>query len=171
MKVLIHSNQKLISAALLILRVGLGAIMFAHGAQKVLGAFGGKGLETTVQMMSKGLGGPEWLPYLSAFTEFLGGTFILLGLLTRFWSAAVLINMCVAVVVIHLKNGFFAPTGFEFPALLAICALALLIAGPGNFSLDWVLFHRESKFRAMVTARPSSSFSVPGGSAQFKPAK
>ena len=170
MKAFTYSNDKLVSTALLILRIGVGAIMFAHGAQKVLGIWGGKGLETTVAMMSKGLGGPEWLPYLSAFTEFLGGAFILLGLFTRFWSIGVLINMCVAVFMVHLKNGFFAPTGFEYPALLAVCALALTFAGPGMFSLDWALFHRNV-LRRTTTTRTTRSFSVPGGKAQFGGAK
>lgn len=170
MKALIHSNEKLINTGLLVLRIGIGAIMFAHGAQKVLGIWGGKGLETSVAMMSKGLGGPEWLPYLSAFTEFLGGAFILLGLFTRFWSAAVLINMCVAVFMVHLKNGFFAPTGFEYPGLLAMCALSLLIMGPGMFSFDWALFHRNA-FSESVTTRRTGTLQVPGGTAQFGGAK
>ncbi|HEY3874898.1 MAG TPA: DoxX family protein [Candidatus Kapabacteria bacterium] len=172
MKIFIASNEKAVSTALLVLRIGVGAIMFAHGAQKVFGIWGGKGLATTVQMMSQGLGGPAWLPYFSAFTEFLGGTFILFGLLTRFWSIAVLINMCVAIFAVHLKNGFFAPMGFEFPGLVAMCALALAIAGPGMFSLDWAIFHpREGSMHVRHTTRLFPPFSVPGGSAQFKPTK
>jgi putative oxidoreductase len=166
MKTFIQSNEKLVSAAMLLLRISLGAIMFAHGSQKVLGIWGGKGLETTVQMMSKSLRGPDWLPYLSAFTEFLGGAAVLLGLFTRFFSFAVLINMSVAVFAVHLKNGFFAPTGFEFPGSLAMTSLAITIAGPGIFSLDQLIFGARA-------GKPSSrtSFSVPSGKAQFRPAK
>ena len=143
MKIFIHSNEKLISAAILVIRVTLGVIMFAHGSQKVLGVVGGKGLDVTVPMMAKSLGGPDWLPYLSCFTEFLGGIAILFGVFTRFFSIAVLINMLVAVFAVHIKNGFFAPMGFEFPGSLAMMALAITLAGPGMFSFDQLLFGRD----------------------------
>ena len=140
MKIFTHTSEKLEMTAILIVRITLGIIMFAHGSQKVLGVFGGKGLEVTVAMMSKGLGGPAWLPYLSAFTEFLGGAAMVLGLFTRFFSIGILINMLVAVIVVHLPNGFFAPMGFEFPGSLAMSALAITLAGPGKVSLDYLLF-------------------------------
>jgi putative oxidoreductase len=147
MKVFTHTSEKLEMTALLIIRITLGVIMFAHGSQKVLGVFGGPGLEATVAMMSKGLGGPAWLPYLSAFTEFLGGAAMILGLFTRFFGIGILINMCVAVIVVHLKNGFFAPMGFEFPGSLAMSALAITLAGPGKISLDHLLFGRSIKVK------------------------
>ncbi len=143
MKVFIHTNEKLIGAAVLVVRVSLGAIMFAHGAQKTLGIFGGNGLDATVAGMSAGLGIPTWLVYLSVFTEFLGGIGLLLGLFTRFFGIAVLINMLVAVFAVHFKNGFLGATGFEFSGSLALMSLAIAIAGPGMFSLDHVLFHPE----------------------------
>jgi putative oxidoreductase len=145
MKIFIQSNEKLINAAILVVRLTLGIIMFAHGSQKVLGVFGGKGLDATVAMMSKGLGGPEWLPYLSAFTEFLGGIAMILGIFTRFFGIGILINMTVAVITVHLKNGFFAPMGFEFPGSLAMSALAITLAGPGRFSVDQLLFGGRRK--------------------------
>ncbi len=111
----------------------------------MLGVFGGKGLDVTVAMMSKGLGGPEWLPYLSAFTEFLGGAAMILGIFTRFFGIAILINMTVAVIAVHLKNGFFAPMGFEFPGSLAMSAIAIMLAGPGMFSVDQLLFGGRGK--------------------------
>jgi putative oxidoreductase len=140
MKVFSYKNEGLYSTALLVLRIAIGSIMFAHGATKVLGIWGGKGLEATATGMSTSMNIPLWLAYLSPFTEFLGGIFILLGLFTRFFSIAVLINMLVAVFAVHLKNGFIGQGGFEYPALLAMVALAIAISGPGIFSLDHALF-------------------------------
>ncbi len=145
MKIFIHSNEKLIGAAILVIRVTLGVLMFAHGAQKVFGVFGGKGLDATVDGMSKGLGMPSWLAYLSCFTELVGGIGIILGVLTRFFSIAVLINMLVAVFAVHFKNGLLGPGGFEFPGSLAMLALTIALAGPGMLSLDHVLFHPKAK--------------------------
>jgi putative oxidoreductase len=152
-KIFIQSNEKLIDTAILIVRLTLGIIMFAHGSQKVFGVWGGKGLDVTVAMMSKGLGGPAWLPYLSAFTEFLGGAAMILGVFTRFFGIAILINMTVAVVAVHLKNGFFAPMGFEFPGSLAMSALAITLAGPGRFSVDHLLLGGRVKNAKAVSER------------------
>jgi putative oxidoreductase len=169
MKIFIGTNEKLISMALLVLRIALGLIFFAHGSQKVLGLFGGKGLDETVAMMHKSLGGPLFLPYLSAFAEFLGGIGILLGLFTRFFGMALLINMCVAVFAVHLKNGFFAPTGFEYPASLGMLALAITLAGPGLFSLDYALFSSRIPRESEDQERIQPPFNVPSGTVQFGP--
>jgi putative oxidoreductase len=142
-KLFIGSNDRLMSWGILILRVAIGSVMLAHGSQKVLGVFGGKGLDATVSMMSAGLGLPAFFIYLSTFTEFLGGIALLFGVLTRFFGIAVLTNMLVAVYAVHMKNGFFAPTGFEFPWTLAMIALGIIMMGPGEFSLDRAVFWSE----------------------------
>jgi putative oxidoreductase len=143
MKALIHSNKELIGTAYLILRIGLGVIMFAHGAQKVLGWFGGNGLDATVAGMGKGLGIPPFLVYLSAFTEFLGGMAMIFGILTRFFGIALTINMAVAVIGVHLKNGMLGQGGYEYPLSLGLMALAISIGGPGILSLDHLLFKHK----------------------------
>jgi len=142
-KLFIGSNDRLMNWGILILRIAIGIVMFAHGSQKVLGVFGGKGLDATVSMMSAGLGLPPFFIYLSVFTEFFGGIALLFGVLTRFFGVAVLINMLVAVLAVHFKNGFFAPTGFEFPWTLAMIALGIIIMGPGEFSFDQAFFWNE----------------------------
>lgn len=104
--------------ALLILRFVLGAILIAHGYHKVFGGF-----HHHMDFVGS-LGIPRWLAYLSAGTEFFGGIAIVLGLFTRFFSLAVLIEMAVAIWKVHFKNGLVGPGGYEFPLALAAIAVA-----------------------------------------------
>jgi putative oxidoreductase len=120
--------------ALLALRVLLGVIMVAHGYGKV---FHG-GLAQHVSRVAS-LGLPGWLAYPSAFTEFFGGILLIVGLLTRFVSFAVLIDMAVAIWKIHWKNGMFGKGGYEFPLTLATIALVFICSGAGPLALDAVL--------------------------------
>ncbi|MGE5400113.1 MAG: DoxX family protein [Ignavibacteriales bacterium] len=132
------------SVVILILRIILGIIFFAHGSQKVLGLFGGKGLGATVLAFSTNLNIPPFLIYLAAFTEFLGGLLLILGLLTRIASAGIVIDMAVAIIQIHLKNGFFNPAGIEFPLALLIIAFCVFLYGAGKYSIDSTLAGRFS---------------------------
>jgi putative oxidoreductase len=163
MKVFIRTNKELVGIAMLVIRLGLGILIFAHGAQKVLGAFGGPGLDATVDGMTKMLGIPPFLAYLSAFTELLGGIAMIFGILTRFFGIALTINMAVAVIGVHLKNGLLGPGGAEYPLSLGLMALAISIAGPGMLSLDHVLFKHK--------INEPKRFDVPAGKAQFASGK
>ena len=164
MRIFIETNERLVSTGLLLIRVVLGVVFFAHGAQKVLGMFGGHGLMATATTMGKMTAIPDWLFYIASFAELLGGIGMLLGLLTRFWGLALLIDMSVAVLTVHAPHGFFLPMGFEYPASLGIIAFAILIAGPGLFSLDHVLFSGSA-----ITKRDrKTNFPVPGGTAAFR---
>jgi putative oxidoreductase len=160
-KLFTGTNDQLVSLGILLMRIAIGGVMFAHGSQKVLGIFGGKGMDATVSMMSAGLGLPAFFIYLSIFTEFLGGIALLFGALTRFFGIAVLINMLVAVMAVHFKNGFFAPTGFEYPGTLAMIALGIIIMGPGKFSLDRAVFWNE---RVRIAKPQSTVRSIPNSS-------
>ena len=130
--------------ALLVLRVVLGVIFIMHGSQKVLGFFGGPGLPATVQFFQSKLGIPPFLGYTVAFTEFFGGIALILGLFTRLAALGIGTNMAVAVAKVHLANGFFLNWfcqggrghGFEYNLALIAMALALVLAGGGNYSLD-----------------------------------
>ncbi len=134
------------SWAITVIRVVLGVIFFAHGAQKVLGWFGGYGLKgTTGYFTSMGL--PLPIAYLVCFFEFLGGIGLVLGLLTRPAALAVAIVMVGAIVTVHWANGFFVNwemkpgKGHGFEANLAFLAMAVacLIAGGGALSIDRAL--------------------------------
>ena len=136
-----------VNTALLIIRVTLGVIFFAHGAQKVMGWYGGYGLKGTTGYFKTAMGIPITMGYLSAFTEFFGSMFLIFGFLTRLAALGILINMIVAIIKAHLPTGFFMNwnneanrgEGYEFSMTLALIALVLVIAGAGQFSLDNVL--------------------------------
>ena len=122
--------------ALLVMRLALGAIMAAHGYHNVFG-----GLHHHAQMVA-GLGLPGWLGYVSAFTEFLGGLLILVGLFTRAAAFAVCIDMVVAIWKVHLHNGLIGSPdrpGYEFALAAAALAFALILFGGGPIAIDHVL--------------------------------
>ncbi len=136
------------SWAITFVRVTLGVIFFAHGAQKVLGWFGGYGLKgTTAYFTSTGL--PIVVAYAVCFFEFLGGVGLMLGLLTRLAALAVIIVMVGAIAKVHWRHGLFINweltpgKGHGFEANLAYIAMALacVIAGGGALSLDALLKH------------------------------
>ena len=107
--------------------------LFVFGFSGVSGAFAQMGIP------APGLLGP-----FVAFVEFFGGIAILLGLLTRLAALGICATMVVAILTVHLQNGFFAPTGVEFPLSLLGSAIALVIAGAGAFSLDALIGKRLS---------------------------
>lgn len=128
----------------LILRIPVGIILAAHGAQKLFGWFGGYGLEGTGQWMSSiGLKPGYLMALLAGSAEFFGGLMLALGLLTRLGAALNVIAMAVAIVWVHLSNGLFLThNGYEFALALLAAAAALLIMGGGKLSIDYVLSRR-----------------------------
>lgn len=135
------------SLALLVVRLGLGIIFFAHGAQKVFGWYGGHGLKGTVSSFQQRMGIPLALGLIASFTELLGGLGVLVGCLTRPAALGVAIVMLVAVYKVHWQNGFFLNWGlqpgkghgFEMNLALIAMALALMIGGGGTLSIDRLL--------------------------------
>jgi len=134
------------SWAITVVRVTLGVIFFAHGSQKVFGWFGGYGLKaTTGYFVSTGL--PRVVAYTVCFFELLGGTGLVLGLLTRLAALAIIAVMVGAIAKVHWPHGFFinwelaAGRGHGFEANLAFIAMAAacVMAGGGAFSLDALL--------------------------------
>src|SRR5215475_9684782 len=109
-----------------------------HGAQKLLGAFGGGGVAGVAGMLTKiGVEPANILAWVLSITEFVGGICVLLGFLTRFWAAGLVIDMGVAIAKVHLTNGFFAAkNGFELPLAFGVMALVILLTGPGSLSVD-----------------------------------
>ncbi|WP_256107265.1 DoxX family protein [Streptomyces sp. ODS05-4] len=128
---------------LLALRTGTGAVLAAHGAQKLFGWFGGGGLEGTAKAMeSMGYRPGRRSALAAGLGEAGGGTLLLLGLATPAAGAAAAGAMAGAVAV-HAPAGFFNQSGgFEYPAFLGFAAATLGVAGAGRLSLDHVTGHR-----------------------------
>jgi putative oxidoreductase len=137
------------SVSPLILRVLLGIVMFPHGAQKVLGWFGGAGFATTLASFSDKMHIPAAFAILAILTEFFGPIALFLGFLTRLAALAIAFDMLVAALLVHVHSGFFMNwlgkqkgEGLEYDLLLWAIALALIIQGAGRFSLDRVIATR-----------------------------
>ena len=134
------------SAASLFLRLGLGIVMFPHGAQKLLGWFGGYGFSGTMNGLASTFGLPAFLVFLVIITEFFGSLGLFFGFLTRLSAVAVGVEMLVAALLVHVHNGFFMNwtgvqkgEGFEYHILAVAIALALVIKGGGALSIDGAL--------------------------------
>ena len=125
------------------LRLALGAVFIAHGAQKVFGSWGGPGLaKFTGSAAPLGLR-PAWLWMgVAAFAELVGGALVLTGLLTRLGALLIIPVMLVAIFGVHWGSFFVQNRGLEYPLALLGMALALLIAGGGRASLDQSLAGR-----------------------------
>ena len=123
-------------------RLALAAVMIAHGSQKVMGTFNGPGFKTFIAGNTPfGFMRPTWL-WLSAaaLSELLGGLLIALGFLTRVGAFFFACTMLTAIAGVHWPGGFFASNrGYEYPLSLLAMAVALLIAGGGQASVDRAL--------------------------------
>jgi putative oxidoreductase len=125
-----------------LLRLFLGVVFFPHGAQKLLGWFGGHGFAATMTGMTR-MGLPAVIAFLVILIEFFGAVSLLLGFLSRVSALGILAVMLGAILTVHLKNGFFmnwASTqngeGFEYHLLVIGICLALMVMGSGRWSVD-----------------------------------
>ena len=139
--------------ALTILRLVLGIVFFAHGAQKVFGWFGGYGFAATLQFMG-GLGIPKLIAILAVAMEFGGSILLIVGALTRLGALGIIGVMVGAMATVHLKVGFFMNwsgtqkgEGFEYHLLALAIAVALLIRGGGAYSVDGALTQTRTGMR------------------------
>jgi putative oxidoreductase len=126
-------SRRQIDTALAVLRVVLGVTFILHGGQKLF-VYGFDGVTGAFGQM--GIPAPGFFGPFVALVEFFGGIAITLGLLTRLAALGVGATMVVAILTVHLKQGFFNPGGVEFPLSLLASAIALVIAGAGAYSVD-----------------------------------
>ena len=144
-----------------ILRLALGVIFFAHGAQKMLGWFGGYGFTGTMGFFTGVLHIPAVFAFLAIAAEFFGGLGLILGLLTRVASFGIFCNMIVAVAMIHHNFGFFMNwngtqrgEGYEYHLLVLAITIFLMIRGAGAASVDRLLSSPASnRVRSQVRAQ------------------
>jgi putative oxidoreductase len=123
-----------VDLALLNVRIGLATVFMFHGAQKLFGWFGGHGLGGLIEAYGAVIG------TLVGIGEFFGGLGLLVGLLSRFSAASLIVIMGGAIVLVHGKNGFASSDGgIEYNFVLITMALAILVAGPGRIALGLIL--------------------------------
>ena len=129
--------------AITILRLVLGCVFFAHGAQKMLGWFGGYGFSGTMGFFTHQMGIPAPFAFLAICAEFFGGLGLILGLLGRIAAFGIICNMLVAIVMVHGANGLFMNwagnqkgEGFEYHLLAIAIGLLIVIKGSGALSVD-----------------------------------
>ena len=138
------------NTALAILRVITGATFIAHGAQKLF-VFGIAGVTGGFAQMGVPMPG-VMAPFIAGL-EFFGGIALVLGLLTRLASLGLVFDMLGAMMLVHLKNGFFMPNGYEFVLLLAGVTAALVLTGAGEFSLDAIIGRRRGEIVGSTDSR------------------
>ena len=141
-KLISTSDDYAVTAARLI----LGVVFFAHGAQKMLGWFGGYGFTGTMGFFTQMMHIPAPLALLAICAEFFGGLGLLVGLLGRVAAFGITMNMLVAIFTVHIHNGFFANwtgqqkgEGLEYHLLAIALALVVMIKGSGALSVDRAL--------------------------------
>jgi putative oxidoreductase len=136
---------------LTIIRLILGAVFFAHGAQKMLGWFGGYGFNATMASFTHNMGIPALFAFLAIAAEFFGGLGLLVGLFGRVAAFGILCNMLVAIVMVHRHAGFFMNwygtqkgEGYEYHLLAIALCVTILVKGSGAFSIDRALTNSPS---------------------------
>lgn len=135
----------------------LGVIMFAHGAQKMLGWFGGYGFAGTMGYFTQSLGIPPVFGFIAIAAEFFGGLALILGLLGRVAALGIITNMIVATAMVHLPNGLFMNwfgnqkgEGFEYHIVAVVLGTLIVVKGSGPLSIDRLFTkdHAELQFVA-----------------------
>ena len=141
------------SIATVILRLVLGVVFFAEGAQKMLGWFGGSGFAGTMGFFTGTMHIPAPLAFLAICAEFFGGMGLIIGFLTRIAAFGIATNMVVAIATVHRHFGFFMNwngtqkgEGFEFHLLVLAIAAFLMIRGAGAFSVDHALSTKAASY-------------------------
>lgn len=134
----------------LVARLALGIVMFPHGAQKVLGWFGGHGFAGTMTFFTETMGLPYLVALLVVLAEFFGSIGLIVGAVTRIAALGIGSVMLGAILLVHLPNGFFmnwggtqAGEGFEYHLLAIGLALILILRGGGALSLDRIIAGRH----------------------------
>ncbi len=130
------------SLGLLLIRLVVGITFMGHGAQKLFGWFGGHGIKGTGGFFeSIGIKPGVTMAILAGLAEFIGGAMFALGLFTPIAALLIAATMVVAIVKVHGPNGYWiTQNGFEYNLMLIAVAIGVLLIGPGQYSLDAIIF-------------------------------
>ncbi len=134
------------NVAMLIIRVALGVVIFAHGAQKLLGWFGGYGFKGTMGWFTGTVGVPAIFGFAAIMTEFFASLALIAGIFGRIAAGLIGFEMIVAAILVHRSHGFFMNwggnqkgEGWEFHILAVAMAIAIILMGSGAYSVDLML--------------------------------
>ncbi|SEW45022.1 ester cyclase [Chitinophaga arvensicola] len=149
----------------LILRLTLGLILFPHGAQKVLGWFGGPGFTKEMSFFTDTLHLPWLIAFLVIVTEFFGALSLIAGFASRLWAVAIIILFVGIIFIAHIDNGFFMNwfgtqkgEGYEYHLLIIGLSLAILCQGSGKYAIDNGLIRRSGFSGTMLTLLAAGVF-------------
>lgn len=144
--------------ALTVLRVVMGAVFFAHGAQKIFAWFAGLGFAGTMRLFTEAFGIPAPLAFVAIMVEFIGSLALIAGFLGRLTALGLTINMVVAIAIVHGRFGFFMNwdgrqpgEGIEYHLLAIAMGAVLVLRGSGALSVDGFL---SGRFRDAASAEP-----------------
>ena len=131
----------------LITRLSIGLILFPHGAQQMLGIFGGNGFTGTMAFLTNTMHLPWLIAFVVITIDFFGSIFLVTGFASRLWSIAIVVIFIGTIFTAHIGNGFFMNwygtqkgEGFEYALLVIGLSIATLINGSGKYSIDYVVF-------------------------------
>jgi len=143
-----------------IARVVLGIIFFAHGAQKMLGWYGGPGLASTMRTFTEHLHLPSTLAFLVIAGELVSGVGLIIGLFSRIAALFIVLIMVGAIATVHFRFGFFMDWfgsqkghGIEYHLLAIALALVVVVKGAGAFSLDGLIHQHVSRLEQSLAGR------------------
>ena len=130
-------KDTLFNISMFILRIVIGVIFFTHGAQKLIGMFNGIGLVGTTKMVEgMGFSAPYFVAIVWASIEFLGGIFLILGIMARWSASLIAITVLITMVKINLEYGFFIQSGgVEYGLLMVAACIPLILLGGGSWSV------------------------------------
>lgn len=142
-----------------IVRIVLGLIFFAHGAQKMLGRYGGRGLAKSMRTLTEDLHLRSTLAFLVIAGEFLGGSGLIVGLFSRIAALVIAVTMLGAIATVHFRFGLLLNWlggqeghGIEYHLLAIAVALVVVIKGAGALSLDRTVYERISAAKQHVAS-------------------
>lgn len=151
------------SWVLLVQRLVLAVVMFAHGAQKLFGWFGGGGFDATMTGFQQGMGIPAVIAFLVIMAESVGSLMLAFGFLTRLAALGITCNMIGAILLVHRDAGFFidwngdkGAQGFEFHLLALALSVPLMIKGAGAAAIDTKLLDSFARGRQPRHTRPAT---------------